>query len=134
MYVVYYSPMQMLCDAPTAYEKYPDILSFLGEVPAVWDETIALDGIIGEYVIIARRKGKDWYVGALTNWTERAVNIDFSFLKSKKYEAILFLDGVNANRHAEDYQVKKQLINKDTSLEITLKSGGGAAILLKLSR
>jgi len=132
MYVVYYSPMQMLCDAPTAYEKYPDILSFLGEVPAVWDETIALAGTIGEYIIIARRKGKDWYIGALTNWTERQVNIDFTFLKSKKYEGIFFIDGVNANRHAEDYQVKKQIINKNTSLKLTLKSGGGAAIQLKL--
>ena len=132
MYVVYYSPMQMLCDAPTAYEKYPDILSFLGEVPAVWDETIALDGIIGEYVILARRKGINWYIGALTNWTERSVQIDFSFLKNKKYKATLFLDGINANRHAEDYQVKKQDINQSTVLDIVLKSGGGAAIQLKL--
>ncbi len=131
MYVVYYSPMQMLCDAPTAYEKYPDILAFLGDVPAVWDETIALDGIIGEYVIIARRKGQDWYIGALTNWTEREVNIDFSFLKTKIYKATIFLDGVNANRHAEDYQVKKQEISNATLLNIVLKSGGGAAIQLK---
>ncbi|MCL4159064.1 UNVERIFIED_CONTAM: hypothetical protein GTU68_032908, partial [Idotea baltica] len=69
MYIVYYSPMQMLCDAPTAYMKYPDILKFLGEVPAIWDETKALMGELGKYIAIARKKDGVWYVGALTDWT-----------------------------------------------------------------
>ena len=131
MYVVYYSPMQMLCDAPTAYQKYPDILAFLADVPCDWDETVSLNGKISEYIVLARRKGKDWYVGALTNWTERTVFIDFSFLDNKTYIATLFLDGVNANRHAEDYQVKTQVINKKKQIQVVLKSGGGLAIQLK---
>lgn len=130
MYVVYYSPLQMLCDAPTAYEKYPDILQFLSEVPVTWDETIALDGKLGEYVVIARRKGNDWYIGALTNWTARTLEVDLSFLGRGEYEGKLFLDGINAHRQAEDYQVQSKQFNKDSELRIELKPGGGAAIQL----
>lgn len=131
MYVVYYSPMQMLCDAPTAYLPYPDILSFLSEVPVTWDETIVLDGKIGEYVVIARQKGEDWYVGALTDWTERAILLDLSFLPEARFQARIFADGVNANRHAEDYRMTENLLTNTDSVQLKLKSGGGAAIQLK---
>lgn len=131
MYVVYYSPMQMLCDAPTAYEKYPDILKFLSEVPADWDETHAIAGELREYILLARKKGEDWYIGALTDWTEREVSFDLAFLDAGEYEATLFLDGINANKHAEDYQVMQMRVNNQTSLTLTLKSGGGFAIQLK---
>ena len=130
MYVVYYAPMQMLCDAPTAYERYPDILAFLSEVPSVWDETIALNGKIGEFVVIARQKGDRWYIGALTDWSERTVTIDLSFLKKEQYQATLFLDGVNAHRHAEDYRVERRIVSNKDTLRILLKPGGGAAIVL----
>jgi len=132
MYVVYYAPMQMLCDAPTAYEKYPDILDFLADVPTTWDDTHALDGKIGEYVALARRKGADWYIGALTDWTERDIRLNLSFLGKGNYEATIFTDGVNANRHAEDYQIKKQRLVETDTLDITLKSGGGVAIHFRL--
>ena len=131
MYVVYYSPLQMLCDAPTAYEPYPDILEFLGEVPVTWDETVALDGKLGEYVVIARRSGEDWYIGALGDWTERTVEVDLSFLGRGSYDATMFVDGVNAHRHAEDYRVEKRSLNRKSKLSLTLKPGGGAAIQLK---
>jgi len=134
MYVVYYAPMQMLCDAPTAYEKYPDILAFLlADVPTTWDDTHALDGKIGEYVVIARRKDKDWYIGAMTDWTEREIRLDFSFLGEGNYEATIFADGVNANRHAEDYQMIKQRVANTDTLDVTLKSGGGVAVHLKFT-
>jgi len=132
MYVIYYAPMQMLCDAPTAYEKYPDILAFLADVPTIWDDTHALDGKISEYVAIARRKGTDWYIGAMTDWTERDIRLDLSFLNEGSYEATIFADGVNANRQAEDYQVKKQRVTKMDKLDITMKSGGGVAVHLKV--
>lgn len=131
MYVVYYAPMQMLCDAPTAYEKYPEILEFLSIVPTIWDETIVLDGVVSEYVVVARKKGEDWFIGALTSWTPREITLDFSFLEKSNYEATLYLDGVNANRHAEDYQVKKQMIKRGDKINIDLKAGGGAALYLK---
>ena len=131
MYIVYYAPLQMLCDSPTQYEKYPDILKFLAEVPVTWDETKALEGHIGEYVIIARKKDDKWYIGALNNWTEREVNLDLSFLGNGNYEASMLVDGINANRLAEDYRFEKKIITKETPLKIVLKQGGGFAITLK---
>ena len=130
MYVVYYSPMQMLCDAPTAYTPFPDILQFLSGVPVSWDESIPLGGKIREYVVIARRKGRDWYIGALTDWSERILEVDLAFLGEGAYHATLFLDGVNAHRTAEDYQVKHRTLTRADSLSLLLKPGGGAAIQL----
>ena len=131
MYVVYYAPLQMLCDAPTQYEKYPDILKFLSTVPVTWDETIALKGKIGEYVAIARRKGNNWYIGALNDWHERTLEIDLSFLGPGSYNAQMFLDGINANRKAEDYRVVERKFTQRDKISIPLKKGGGAAIVLK---
>jgi len=132
MFVVYYAPMQMLCDAPTAYEKYPDILAFLADVPTTWDDTHALDGKIGEYVAIARKKGTDWYIGAMTDWSERDIILDLSFLDEGSYQATFFTDGVNANRDAEDYQMKKYEVDGSSKIKVTLKSGGGVAVRLEL--
>ncbi|MFS4456125.1 glycoside hydrolase family 97 protein [Maribacter sp. 2304DJ31-5] len=131
MYVVYYAPLQMLCDSPTQYEKYPDLLQFLSEVPVSWDDTKALSGKIGEYVVIARKKGNDWYIGGLNNWTEREIDIDLSFLDSGNYEATLLLDGINANRIAGDYKVEKKNLTKSNSMKVTMKQGGGFAVVLK---
>ncbi|MEZ4827564.1 MAG: glycoside hydrolase family 97 protein [Bacteroidia bacterium] len=131
MYVVYFSPLQMLCDAPTQYNKYPDILNFLAHVPVTWDESVPLTGKLGEYIAIARRKGDDWYIGALNDWTERSLTLDLSFLGSGKYQAEMFVDGMNANRKAEDYRVEKKSLARTDRLTLTMKQGGGAAIVLK---
>lgn len=131
MFVVFYAPLQMLCDAPTAYEQHPDILKFLSNVPVTWDETVVLDGEIGEYVIVARKKGDDWYVGGLTNWDEREVEIDLSRFAEGKYEASIFQDSVNANRLATDYQHIVREVESDEGLRISMKKGGGFAIHLK---
>jgi alpha-glucosidase len=131
MYVVYFAPLQMLCDAPTAYEKEPEILSFLSSVPVTWDETIALDGKLGEYVVIARRKGNDWYLGGLTDWSERTVEIDLSGFCTGEYTAKLWLDGINANKKASDYQVVTRKLSSPGTLKITMKKGGGFAAMLE---
>ena len=110
---------------------YPDILKFLSTVPVTWDETIALKGKIGEYVAIARRKGNDWYIGALNDWNERTLEIDLSFLGPGSYNAQMFLDGINANRKAEDYRVVERKFTQRDKVSIPLKKGGGAAIVLK---
>lgn len=126
MYVVYFAPLQMMCDAPTAYEKYPDILKFLGEVPTSWDETKVLAGKVGEFVVIARQKGDKWYIGGMNDWTERQIEIDLSqFLPAGSYQADLIVDGVNANRNAEDYQSLSKTVSTSTPLKITMKKGGG---------
>ncbi len=131
MYVIYFSPLQMLCDAPTAYEKYPDILTFLKDVPVSWDETVVLDGKIGEYVIIARKKGDNWYVGGLTNWSERDVEIKISDFANGIFNARTFKDGANANRMAEDYRVDNFEVSSSDKVKINMKKGGGFVMVLE---
>ena len=82
MYVVFESPLQMLADSPSNYLREPESLEFLSAVPTVWDETRVLDARLGEYILLARRHGKEWYVGAMTNWTARDLDLDLSFLGS----------------------------------------------------
>ncbi len=125
MYVVYESPLQMLADSPSNYLREPQIMEFLGPVPSVWDETKALDGKIAEYVVVARRSGRDWYVGAMTNWRPREIDIDLSFLPDGKYSMEAYQDGVNADRNASDYKQVKTQVDKNTKLKLKLAAGGG---------
>ncbi|MFW5877811.1 MAG: glycoside hydrolase family 97 protein [bacterium] len=131
MFIVYYAPLQMLCDAPTKYEQYPDILAFLSDIPTSWDETIALEGKLGEYALIARRKNDDWYIGGLTNWSGREVNIDLSQFGDGNYQAVIFKDGINSDRMAEDYIYEEKKVSSSENLEIEMKPGGGFAVLLR---
>jgi len=127
MYVVYESPLQMLADSPSNYLREPQIMEFLGPVPSVWDETKVLDGKIAEYVLVARRSGRDWYVGAMTNWTPREIDIELSFLPDGKYSMEAYQDGVNADRNGSDYRQVKTGVNKTTKLHLKLAPGGGWA-------
>jgi alpha-glucosidase len=127
MYVVYESPLQMLSDSPSNYLREPKIMEFLGPVPSVWDETKVLGGRIAEYVVVARRSGRDWYVGAMTNWTPRELEIDLSFLPDGNYSMTAYQDGINADRYGSDYQQVKNQVNKTTKLKLKLAPGGGWA-------
>jgi alpha-glucosidase len=127
MYVVYESPLQMLADSPTNYRREPACLSFLSKVPTVWDETRVLDAKVADYVVVARRSGRDWYIGAMTDATERTLTLDLSFLGNEVYAALIYRDGVNADRDGNDFAVSKQsLLGKDP-LTIRLAPGGGWA-------
>jgi alpha-glucosidase len=127
MYVVYESPLQMLSDTPSNYLREPQAMEFLAPVPSVWDETRVLDGKIAEYVVVARRNGKDWYVGAMTNWTPREVEIDLSFLPDGNFSMVSYQDGVNADRMGSDYRQVKSEVSKSTKLKVKLAPGGGWA-------
>jgi alpha-glucosidase len=127
MYVVYESPLQMLSDSPTNYEKEPESLEFLREVPTTWDESKALDGKISDYVVIARRKGSDWYVGAMSDWTARDLDIDLSFLATGTFTMEAYQDGVNADRMASDYKKVTMAVSRGTKLKVHLAPGGGWA-------
>ncbi len=127
MYVVYESPLQMLSDSPSNYEREPEAMEFLRAVPSTWDETVPLDGKISEYVVVARRNGKDWYVGAMSNWTARDLEIDLSFLPAGNFTMDLYQDGVNADRMASDYKNNSGTVTKSTKLKIHLAPGGGWA-------
>jgi alpha-glucosidase len=131
-YVVFFTPLQMLSDNPTIYMKEQECTDFIAKVPTTWDETMPLDGKVGEYVALARRKANDWFVGAMTNWTERDITLDFSFLPAGNYTAEVFKDGVNANKNATDY--KKEIIKLSSGDKITIhlaKGGGWAARIYK---
>jgi len=127
MYVVYESPLQMLADSPSNYLREPKIMEFLGPVPSVWDETKVLDGKIAEYVVVARRSGTDWYVGAMTNWTRREIDIDLSFLPAGTYSLDAYEDGMNADRNGSDYRQVKTRVENTTKLKLKLAPGGGWA-------
>jgi alpha-glucosidase len=134
MYVVYESPLQMLADSPSNYLREPEIMDFLGPVPTVWDDTKVLQAKMGDYVAMARRHGRDWYVGAMTDWTARELEIDFSFLAAGSYELQAYEDGPNADRFGSDYRHTITLVDKNTKLKIKLAGGGGwAARVRKLA-
>jgi alpha-glucosidase len=134
MFVVYESPFQMLCDSPSAYAREPEVMDFLGKVPAVWDETIALDAKVGDYIIVARKSGEEWYVGAMTDWTPRELEVDFGFLGGGEYKAEVYADGLNASKFASDYTKTSTLIQAGDRMKIKLAPGGGWAAHLVKSR
>ena len=127
MYVVFEAPLQMLSDSPSNYLREPETMEFLAPVPTEWDETKVLDGKIAQYVAVARRNGKDWYVGAMTNWSPRELEIDFSFLPEGNFSLQAYQDGVNADRMGSDYKMVKSQVNRGTKLKIKLAPGGGWA-------
>lgn len=127
-YVIFESPFNMLCDSPSNYRDEDECTRFIAEIPTIWDETIALDGKVGEYTVIARRSGDRWYVGGITNWDEREVEIDLTELDLKTNQAIEFRDGVNANKIAEDY-VKNNITIENNIYKATMRKGGGFVII-----
>lgn len=130
-YVVFESPFNMLCDAPTNYRNEQECTDFIASVPTVWDETVAIDGKVSEYVAIARRSGDDWYIGALTNWTARELELDLSFLRDGDYEFVLFKDGVNADRAGCDYKREVVKVPANRKMKISMAPGGGWVAHLK---
>ncbi len=125
MYVVFESPLQMLSDSPSNYLREPDSLEFLQAVPTVWDETRVLDARVGEYILLARRRGSEWYAGAMTNWKARDLDVDLSFLGNGRYRADVYRDGPNADRVGVDYQREKRPVSSADRLKIHLAPGGG---------
>src|SRR6185436_1876424 len=105
--------------------REPEVMKFLAPVPTVWDETKVLDARIGDYVIIARRKGGDWYVGAMTDWTARTLDLDLSFLPAGNFQMDAYEDGPNAERTGSDYKSIKAEVNKGTKMKINMATGGG---------
>ncbi len=131
MYVVFNSPLNMLCDSPTEYMKEPASTRFIAQIPVVWDESRAIDGKVAQHITIARRKGNDWYVGGMTNWNRRTVELSFDFLSpGKNYTLTLFKDGVNAHRKGSDHKIETLTVNASTRLSITMAPGGGFAAKL----
>lgn len=131
LYVVFESPLNMLCDTPSNYVREKESVDFISGIPTVWDETRVLDAKMGEYIVTARRKGDTWYIGGITDWQERDIELDFSFLKGKICQGLLYEDGINAHRIGRDFHLKLIHVDKNTRLTVHLAPGGGFAIRMR---
>lgn len=134
MYVVYESPLQMLADNPSNYYKEPECMEFLAAVPTVWDTTIVVSAKIADHILIARKRGDDWFIGGMTNENSRKLNLDLSFLGSSKYKMIAFADGENADRFASDFTKTSDVVSSEQIIEIQLAPGGGWAAWVKIEK
>jgi alpha-glucosidase len=128
-YVVFESPLEMVSDYPEAYEGQPGF-EFIEKVPTVWDDTKVLSGEPGQYVTIARQKDNVWYLGAMTNWDERDLEIPLTFLGSGNYEAQIFADGADADKVATSLSISKKIVKAGDKLNVHLASGGGLAVII----
>ena len=125
MYVIYESPLQMLSDSPSNYTNEQECTDFLVRVPVVWDDLKVLDAKTGDYLLLARRSGNDWFVGGMTDWNRRQMELDLSFLPSGEYSMEIFQDGINADKHAQDYKHLKSNVKSGDKLKIEMAPGGG---------
>ena len=126
-YVVFDSPLNMLCDSPSNYMREQECLKFIAEIPTVWDETKGLCGEVGKYIAMARRSGDEWYVGAMTDWSSRELVLDLTFLPEGSYEIEIYRDGANAHRIARDYKKEVLELPADRMLTVKMAPGGGFA-------
>lgn len=114
--------------------KEQECTDFIVKVPLTYDETVPMDGKVGEYVALARKKGDTWFIGAMTNWTPRDLALDFTYLPAGNYQAEVFHDGMNADRDGTDYKKEIMKITSGQKLTIHLAPGGGwAARLVKIT-
>lgn len=132
-YIVHDSPFTMLCDAPTNYLNEQECVDFITSLPVETDSTFIASGELGKYIVTVRKKDVNWYVGGMTNWDRRDVELDFSFLpEGVRYTATLFVDGINADKQAEDYRMEKRIVDRESRMKLHLASGGGFAMKLEL--
>ncbi|MFC0876230.1 glycoside hydrolase family 97 catalytic domain-containing protein [Saccharicrinis sp. FJH2] len=132
MYVIYEAPLQMLADCPSNYLRDSEYTGFIAEFPTTWDDIKVLEANVGDYVVLVRRHGDKWYIGGMTDWTEREFELSLDFLPDgKTYKLTMVSDGVNANRMAEDYKLSESKVVKGTNLHVKMAKGGGFAGILE---
>jgi alpha-glucosidase len=132
MFVVYDNPMPLFSGNPSEAWMEPGFMELLGSIPTVWDETNIIDGKVGEYIVTAREKNSNWFIGGMTDWSTRDIDIKFDFLEEgASYKATICKDGINADRYAADYILSETTIKKNDSMNIHLAPGGGFLIKLQ---
>ncbi len=131
LFTILDSPFTMLCDSPVNYNREPECRDFIATIPTTWDETIILDAKMGEYIVTARRKGSSWYIAGITDWSPREISVDLSFLGNSDRNAVLFRDGANSAKNANDYKKESVTINGNRDMKINLAPGGGFAMIVK---
>lgn len=130
-FVVFDSPFNVLADSPSRYIKEDETTRFIAQIPTVWDETVVLDGKIGEYIVVAHRKNDKWYIGAMNNWTSRDLDLDISNLKPQISSLEIFADGRNSEKVPEDYVYTTINIPTNGKVKIQLAPGGGWTAIQK---
>ena len=125
LYIIFESPLQMLSDTPSNYMKEQECTDFIAGIPVVWDDLRVLDGKISDYLLLGRRSGNEWFVGALTDWSKREMDLDLSFLPPGEFVMEVFQDGINADNYAQDYKHLKSNVESGDKLKINLAPGGG---------
>lgn len=128
MYITYLSPLNMLCDTPTNYEKNPICTAFIASIPTIWDESKTIQGQMGKYIVTARRRGDKWYIGGINNWDARDITLNISEITGKTGQVIVFQDGPNADMNGVDYTKKTIDIQKGQNITIHMAPGGGFAL------
>lgn len=131
MYTIFDAPLQMMADSPTKYEREQPTTDFIRQIPTVFDEIKVIDGRIGEYIVLAKRKGSTWYLAAMTDWTPRDMEIPMNMLSAGTHNAEIFADGINADRDATDYCKLQQQVGKNDVIKIHLAPGGGWSAIIK---
>ena len=130
LFVVFESPLEMLCDSPSNYYKVPEFTSFLAQIPTVWEETVAQEAVAGDYLLMSRRAADGrWFSAGLTDWDERDLVLDTSFLGEGEWEVLIHRDGVNANKWAEDYKLETIVVKAGDSIPVHMAKGGGWAAI-----
>ena len=131
MFVVYDNPMQIFAGNPSQAWQEPQFTGLMGSIPTTWTETNVLDAKVGQYIVTARQHGSDWYIGGMSNWTPREINIKFDFLEEgATYKTTICKDGVNADRYAADYTINETIIKKGDTLKLQMAPGGGFLVKL----
>jgi alpha-glucosidase len=131
-YVVFESPLQMLSDSPSNYEKEPECLRFLSQVPSIWEQTIPIAGKIGDFIALARRASNGlWYLGVMSDWTPRRLQLASDWLPTGEYAIEIFQDGLNADRSAQDYRRSTGFIRAGDIIPVQMAPGGGFVAILK---
>jgi alpha-glucosidase len=130
LYVVYDNPMPQVCDTPSAYEGQPGF-EFIETVPTTWDETLFLDGRPGEFIVVARRHGSDWYIGGITNDVPRRLSLPLRFLGPGEHGVTLFGDGSMDPERPNAIAVEQRAVSGDASLDVDLVTGGGFTAIIR---
>ena len=132
MFVVYYSPLQMVVDYPDAYRQYPEQFRFMIDIPTVWDQTRFISGAPGEQVVVARKKGANWYIGAMTNNEARSISVSLDFLNAgQSYRARIMTDGEDADVNPESVVLREEAVSQEETIELNLQPSGGGAVILE---
>jgi alpha-glucosidase len=127
LYVIFQTPFQMVSDSPQSYAGQP-AFQFIKDVPVAWDATRVLNGRPGEFITIARRHGDEWYLGSMTNWTPRTIDLPLSFLGTGTYTAEIYADGSDAATQPQHVAIRREEVKSTQSLTLHLAPGGGCAI------